>query len=184
MNRLRIAPRALAAALAFCIALSGGKLLPSALAQEHDDHAATEVIVRQLEGDSAHRTVTAEALARTKGAFERAARLRGAGDEAHGKSADSLAREWAETARDLVRAADAETAAVDLRRKAVDAEEKLERTRALVEESIARVGRLTATLDKSERPSNPGKKAAPADHSIAGTPEKPQPPSPSSDKKP
>jgi hypothetical protein len=53
-------------------------------------------------------------------------------------------------ARDLAKAADAETAAADLRHKAVAAQEQLERTRALVEEGIARVGRLQAELVEAE----------------------------------
>jgi hypothetical protein len=59
-----------------------------------------------------------------------------------------LAREWAETARDVGRAVDAEARAVERRRSAVESQAQLERTRALVEEGIAHVGRLRSELDK------------------------------------
>lgn len=121
-------------------------------AQGADDRAAAEAIVKQMEGDAPHAAVAAEALANARTAIERATRLRAAGDEAHAKAADGLAREWAESARDIARAADAEAAAAQIRRKAVDAQAQLERTRALVEEAIARVGRLTAELNQIERP--------------------------------
>ncbi len=91
--------------------------------------------------------VTAEALARAKDALERATRLRAAGDEAHAKAADGLAREWAETARDLSLAAAAEKLAEDRKRESMQAEAQLERTRALVEEGIARLGRIRAELE-------------------------------------
>jgi hypothetical protein len=112
-----------------------------------DEHAAAATLVGQLEHDAAHAPVLAEALAKAKNALERATRLRSAGDETHAKAADGLALEWAQTGRDLARAADAETTAGDLRRKAVDAQDQLERTRTLVEEGLARVGRLKAELD-------------------------------------
>jgi hypothetical protein len=162
MNRVRIGPAAIATVLAFCILpmpIGPGAHIPWARAQGADDHAAAEALVKQLEADSAHRLVTANALDHAKAAFEQGARLRAATDEAHARAADGLAREWAETARDFARAAEVETNALDGRRKAVAAEEKLERMRALVEEAIARVGRLTAALDEADHVANRGKKA-------------------------
>jgi hypothetical protein len=123
----------------------------SGQAQGADDHSTAAALAQKLELDPVHGPITAAAVARAKEALERAARLRGAGDEAHAKAADGLAREWAETARDLARAADAEASASDLRRKAVDAQARLIRARALVEEGIARVGRLRAQLDEAGR---------------------------------
>ena len=108
-------------------------------AQTADDHAAATALVGQLEHDTTHATVTASAVQSAKAALERATRLRAAGDEPHARAADGLAIEWAQTARDLAKAADAETTAADLRHKAVDAQAQLERTKALVEEGITRV---------------------------------------------
>jgi hypothetical protein len=125
----------------------------AAFAQPADEHAAATAIVHQLSQDpaqnEAHRAATADAVLEAKNALERATRLRVAGDEAHAKAADGLALEWAETARDVVRAVDAEAAAADLRHKALDAQAQLERSRALVEEAIASVGRLQAELDQA-----------------------------------
>ncbi|HZU84631.1 MAG TPA: hypothetical protein VE987_16995 [Polyangiaceae bacterium] len=118
-----------------------------ARAQGADDRGVASELVRQLEQDPAHAALVAEALARARDALERATRLRGAGDEAHARVADALAREWAESGRDVTRAAEAEATAAELRRKAVDAQARVERARTRVEEAIARVGRLTAELE-------------------------------------
>ncbi len=91
--------------------------------------------------------VTVDAVARATEALEQATRFRAAGDEAHAKAAEGLAREWAETARDLALAASAERQAEDRKRQAMEAQAQLERTRALVEDGIARLGRLHAELD-------------------------------------
>jgi hypothetical protein len=129
----------------------------SARADTADDHAAATAIVTQLEHDAvaAHAPVTAEAVGNAKNALERAVRMRAAGDEAHAKAADGLALEWAETGRDLAKAADAEGKADELRKKAVDAQAQLERTRALVDEGITRVGRLKAELEEAGRAPHP-----------------------------
>jgi hypothetical protein len=134
----------------------------SGRAQVADDHSTATAIAQELELDPVRAPITAAVVARAKEALERATRLRGAGDEAHAKAADGLAREWAETARDLARAADAEAQASDSRRKAVDAQARLVRARALVEEGIARVGRLRAQLDEASR-------AAPKDRTAVET---------------
>lgn len=146
------------AAAAAAVGILGVLAPHPARAQGADDHSVADALVKQLAADEPHRGVTADALARAKAALERATRLRGAGDEGHAKAADGLAREWAETARDLARAADAEATAADLRHKAVEAQAQLERTRTLVEEGITRVGRLKAELEDAER-SNAGRAA-------------------------
>jgi colicin import membrane protein len=133
------------------MAAAGVLATTPASAQTAGDHAAAEALVQQLEHDAAHAVVTADAIANAKGALERATRLRAAGDEAHAKAADGLALEWAQTGRDLAKAADAEATAAELRRKAVDAQAQLERTRAQVEEGIAHVGRLQTQLQEAER---------------------------------
>ena len=136
-------------ALAF--AISAGLAGVSSVAQSSDDHAVASALVLKLEQDASQASVIATSIAAAKQALERATTLRGAGDERHAKTADGLAREWAETARELARAADAEAKASELRRKAVDAQAKLERSRALVEEAIARAGRLRAELEAASR---------------------------------
>jgi hypothetical protein len=118
---------------------------------EGDDHDATVAMVAELDRDAAHRALTAEPTEHARQALERAVRFRALGDEAHARAADGAAREWAEMARDLVRAADAEAKSVELRRNAVDEQAQIERLRALVDEGIARIGRLRAELDEAER---------------------------------
>jgi hypothetical protein len=130
-----------------------GLAVPAAAgAQGNDDRSVAEALVKQLEQDAAHKSVLADALRNANEALERARRMHAAGDEGHARDAEGLAREWAETGRDLARAAQAEATAADLRQKALDAQAKLERERALVEEGIARVGRLTAELNHAQAP--------------------------------
>lgn len=133
--------------IVWLVALAGLAAGPWAWA---DDHADAAALVAQLEQDAAHRGVTAESVAQAKDALERAQRMRAAGDETHAKAADGLALEWAQSARDLAKAVDAEMAASDLRRKAVEAQAQLERSRAMVEEALASVGRLQAELDHEQ----------------------------------
>ncbi|HEX3769582.1 MAG TPA: hypothetical protein VHV30_01900, partial [Polyangiaceae bacterium] len=59
---------------------------------------------------------------------------------------------WAETARDLASAAAAEKMAEDRKHQAIQARAQLQRTKALVEEGIARLGRLRAELDAASSP--------------------------------
>jgi hypothetical protein len=134
----------------FLVVPVGLLLVGTALAQPADEHATADALVRQLDQDAAHHAVTAETLDKARNALERAVRLRAAGDETHAKAADGLALEWAQTARDLVKAADAEAAAAGLRHKALDSQEQLERSRGLVEEAIASIGRLRAELAQAE----------------------------------
>ncbi|HKQ69060.1 MAG TPA: hypothetical protein VJT73_06965, partial [Polyangiaceae bacterium] len=61
---------------------------------------------------------------------------------------EGLAREWAETARDLARANAAEADAGALSAAAADAGVQAERSRALLEEAIGRRGRAEAELEK------------------------------------
>jgi hypothetical protein len=138
-----------AAAAAVAVGILAGSAGPAG-AQPADEHAAADAIVRELDHDTAHHAVVADTLDKARNALERATRLRAAGDESHAKAADGLALEWAQTARDLVKAVDAEATSADLRRKALDAQAQLERSRGLIEEAIASIGRLKAELDQVE----------------------------------
>jgi hypothetical protein len=105
-------------------------------------------------------------LARARAALARADTLRAAGDSSRARLADGLARDWAETARDANAAAEAEARAEAARRNALDAGATLERERALLEENVARVGRLRAQLETLES----GGAAAAAKGGDAGAP--------------
>jgi hypothetical protein len=123
-----------------------------------DDRAATESMLQEAERDPARKAATADVVKRAREALERATRLRSAGDETHAKLADGLAKELAETARDLGRTVDAERQAAEARRAALDAGAQAERDRALLEEGIAQNGRLRAELAQAE---HAGKEAPP-----------------------
>lgn len=119
-----------------------------------DDAAVAQELVGSVQQTAAKQPEVARAVASALGqvaqALERGRRMRMVGDETHARSADALARVWAETARDVARAVDTEARAAELRRKAVESRAQLERTQALVEEGIAHVGRLQAEVDKAE----------------------------------
>ena len=146
-----------------------------AAAASPDDRAATETLLREVEG-SPRKAAAAEMITRSRGALDRAARLRAAGDEPHAKIADALAHTWAEAARDVVRAVDVEEKAQAARRSATDAGIVAERERALLEEGIAQSGRLRAQLESVERESQPARTSAAANSDTDGGAGKPKPP--------
>jgi hypothetical protein len=111
-----------------------------------DDRAATQAILDELNRDTPHHAVVAESIARAQNALERGTRMRVAGDGPHAAQAEALARQWAETGRTRIRAAVAEEHALDVRRKALDTEGQVAKTREIVEEIIARTGRLRAQI--------------------------------------
>ena len=94
--------------------------------------------------------VVAEPLRHARKALERANGARTAGDTAHARMLDGLALEWAETARDLLRAAAAEKEALATAKKAREIGVQVERARALLEETQARRGRAAADLERAE----------------------------------
>jgi hypothetical protein len=138
-------------------------------------------MIKDLERDQAHQTATAEFVRRARAAMEKAAKLRGGGDETHARLADAVAREWAQAGGDLVRAVDAESKAAQARQGTLDAGATAERDRALLEEGIAHNGRLRAQLEAMERESKevPARtsKVASTSGMDAGAPPAPKSPS-------
>jgi hypothetical protein len=112
------------------------------------------------EAGSATAKVVAEPVAQAKRALARAHGARAAGDAAHARMLDALALEWAETARELLRAAAAETTAAEAARRAREVATQLERARALLEETQARRGRAAAELERLETLSREAAQAA------------------------
>ena len=162
-----------AVALAFSGALLGVTL---ASASEQRTVAA---MLDGLEREPAQKAVTVDMVKRARDAMDRAAKLRSAGDETHARQADLLARAWAEAAEDLARAADAEAKSAAARRGALDAGAQADRERALLEEGIARNGRLRALLEqvakeKGEAPSRTSASAADAGVRTRGPEGKPK----------
>ncbi|MBX3206636.1 MAG: hypothetical protein KF764_16300 [Labilithrix sp.] len=115
-----------------------------------DDRAAAEAMLKDVEA-SPRKDAAGDLVTRSRAALERGASLRSSGDEAHARLADSLARTWAEAARDVARAAAVEQSAAAHRRSATDAGVLADRERALLEEAIAQSGRLRAQLDSAQR---------------------------------
>jgi hypothetical protein len=154
------------ATLAMLLALASGV----AAAAGPDDRATAETVLKEVEA-SPRKALVSEMLLRAHAAEDRAAKLRTAGDEAHARLADGLARSWAETARDVLRAADVEDKARVARLAATDAGVSAERERALLEEGIAQSGRLRAQLEGAahEAKDQPARTSAAA-NSDAGTP--------------
>lgn len=90
-------------------------------------------------------------IAEAHKALEKAKQLRGAGDVARAELAEDLALEWAETALALTTAVEDERTADDQGKLAIAAATKADRARQLLEEAIARRGRLQATLDQLDQ---------------------------------
>ena len=116
-----------------------------------DNRTSATAILDELANDAVHKAAIGAIVQRGRDALERATRMRAAGDEAHAQLADGLALEEAETARDLVRALEVERMADDARRGTTDAGAVGERERALLEEGIARNGRLKAEIEDFEQ---------------------------------
>ncbi|MEO7095582.1 MAG: hypothetical protein ABI175_20160 [Polyangiales bacterium] len=90
-------------------------------------------------------------IAEAHKALEKATQLRAAGDVARAELAEDLALEWAETAVALTSAVEDERTADEQGKLAIGAVTKADRARQLLEEAIARRGRLQATLDQLDQ---------------------------------
>jgi hypothetical protein len=139
-----------------------------------DDHAAAESALREVDS-SPKKGVAAEPAARARAALERGRRMRSAGDESHARLADSLARRWAEAARDVAKAATVEESAAAARRGATDAGVVADRERALLEEAVAQSGRLRAQLESMDKTKEQPARTSIAANSDAGTRPAPKP---------
>jgi len=128
----------------------GVPLAGAAFADPVSDKAVAEQILASMAAtsDSSMQAVTRAPVDEAKRALERADGARRAGDVHHAELLEGLGREWAETARDLVRAVSVEADAGALEMAAAEAGVGAERARALLEEAIARRGRAEAELEK------------------------------------
>ncbi|MDI3286236.1 hypothetical protein [Polyangium sp. 15x6] len=127
------------------------------------DGATALQILKDVEAkaqDPRSKKAVADAVTRSKKALERAHGARASGDAPHARLLDGLALEWAETARDLLRAAEAEQAAAAVADKAKEASTQAERARALLEETQARRGRAEAELERATAEEKEAREAA------------------------
>lgn len=116
------------------------------------DGATAYDIVKELETsttDPKAKKLVASSLDHAKEALERAQGARASGDAKHARMLDGMALEWANAARDLVRAAAVEQTASSAADSAREAAVRVERARALLEETQARRGRADAELQKA-----------------------------------
>ncbi len=127
--------------------------------------AETQSILKALESrPDRQKKLAKQPVDKARQALDRANQARSAGDYPHADMLDSLALEWAQTARDVTRAAAAEAKAEKIEKQAADAARKARRARALLEETVARRGRAQERLDQLEKA---GAHPAPADKTDA-----------------
>jgi hypothetical protein len=125
-------------------------LVAQALAAGGSDREVASDVVERLAKQPDSAAVAHEPIEKARHALRRAADARASGDHLHGAELEALAREWAETGRDLVRAAAAEKKLAATQRELLETETRLIRARALLEESVARQGRAKQKHDQLE----------------------------------
>lgn len=151
---------------AFALALGsfGGALwtFPATASVPSDRTVAEKLVAELSELPDKERPVVHVVLERSRHALTRATGARDSGDTRAAELLEGIAREWAETGQDLLRAARAESELKALQAKAAEASEKAERARMLLEEAVARKGRAEAELRKTREPvaSKPATKEA------------------------
>jgi hypothetical protein len=121
-----------------------------ALAAGGSDREVASGLVETLSKQPGSAALAHEPIDKARHALRRAADARAAGDHLHGAELEALAREWAETGSDLVRAAAAEKKLSQTQRELSETETRLIRARALLEESVARQGRAKQKLEQLE----------------------------------
>lgn len=135
--------------LTFCGVLAV-VLAAQALAAGGSDREVATDLVDGLAKQPGSAALAHESIDKARHALRRAADARASGDHVHGAELEALAREWAETGSDLVRAAAAEKKLAQTQRELSETETRLIRARALLEESVARQGRAKQKLEQLE----------------------------------
>jgi chaperonin cofactor prefoldin len=127
-------------------------------------------LIQKLEANTAAKQLLSTTLSEAKQALVRADRARKAGDHQHGAALETLALEWAELAGELERTAAAERAASELEKKRSELENKLDRTRMLIEQLNAQRARTEAELVKLQAEKAPAPQTSAAPATAKGTP--------------
>jgi colicin import membrane protein len=126
-------------------------------------------MLAKIESNATHRKLAARAIKAAKDALRRAAEARAAGNHSQGARLEALAREWAQTGQNLLRAVEAERKAAELQKRISEVENKALRARALIEETLARRNRAeqhlkqldAEALEQKKAPEPPKKGARP-----------------------
>ncbi len=134
------------------LAFGGVALAALAGAAGASDRNATLSALSALSAEPTSSALTERTVSQARHSLERADDARAAGDPEHAARLEALAREWASTGTDLVRAAAVESSAAAAQREAADLEAKTRRARALLEQTIARRGRAEARLQALTSP--------------------------------
>jgi len=144
--------------LAFALVLGsfGGALwtVPAAAAAPSDRSVAEKLVAELSNVPESERPVVHLTLERARHALERATGAKDSGDARAAELLEGIAREWAETGQDLLRAARAEASFKALQAKAAEASQKAERARMLLEEAVSRKGRAEVELRNLEAPAS------------------------------
>jgi hypothetical protein len=112
-------------------------------------------LLAELEASGAPRELVGPAVGRAKQALSQAE----AAPSARAPRLEDTALEWAEVARDLVRASEAERASDALEQEASALATEIARVRAAVEQAMARVGRARQDLKDLEATTSPAASA-------------------------
>lgn len=132
------------------------------VAQTVSTRDGPQTLLAELRANPRARSVAARFIAEADRALSRARNARASGDTRRARLLEAVAGQWAVSARDLARADAEEQATTKLERRLLAAQEGRLRAYALLEETMARVGRARAALDKLERG------AVPEEHKDAG----------------
>lgn len=139
-----------------------------AAAGKLDSGAEARSIVSELETRPAEAPLAREPITRAKEVLARARDARGQQREGQARLLEDFALEWALTAKNLLEAARLESEAQAIDQKLSEAEVKLRRARALLEETEMRHGRARTELERLEPASVD--EVDPAGGSTSGTP--------------
>jgi hypothetical protein len=115
-----------------------------------DSGAEARSLVSVLEARPTDAPIAAEPVARAKGVLARVDEARGQQRENEARLLEDLALEWAQTAAHLLDAAALEAEAQSIDEELSDADLKLRRARALLEETEMRRGRARTELLRLE----------------------------------
>ena len=118
-------------------------------------------VLQAVEADESARELVSRAVNQAHSTLDQAAHEAAPDRRA---ALEAMALEWAETARDLKRAHDAEQASDRLEQALSGLQTELVRTRASVEQALARVGRARQELSELERNKSAGGAPAGAAH--------------------
>ena len=126
------------------------------------DHARS--LLTQVAADESSRELVSRATTRSNDALARASAV-AAGAPMQGSLLEAEALEWAEVARDLKKARDAEQTSDRLEQEVSSIQTEIVRSRAAVEQAMARVGRARQELlelETSKAPAAVAPKAVPS----------------------